>query len=575
MTYSDAKEEALNLMSFMKAEGMQQHGRCGVFGQNSPEWFLVMQACNAMSVYCVPLYDTMGEENVEYIIRHSESTMIFVQDQKLAALANILPQCPNVTTVVYWGQSPDKSAIERMEKQVRVYSYQEAKNKMKNDRKETSPPSSNDLCTIMYTSGTTGEPKGVMLTHNAVASMIAGADKYMEQVGIKFTSDDVFLSYLPLAHIMDRVLEEFMIYVGASIVYWRGDVRKLTEDIGIVKPTLFAGVPRIFDRVYNRAMDQINSSAIKRTLFNWAFPRKKAKVDSGIPSDKATPFLNTIIFNKMRDRLGGRVRAIVSGAAPLANHVEDFLRVCMCCPVVQGYGLTETTAASFIGIVDNPSSSSTVGAPTPACKFKLESIPEMNYDATKDPPQGEICIGGPANFIGYYKKQQETDESVEKDTGFFHTGDVGEVTNDGFLRIIDRKKNIFKLSQGEYIAVEKVENVYGKAETVEQIWVYGSSYTSYLVAVVVPTEDALQKKTGVKDSLPSLCNREESKQAVLKDLDAIAESEGLKTFERVKRVHLEPEPFSIEKNLLTPTYKKKRPQLKDHYKDIIDKLYKE
>ena len=247
----------------------------------------------------------------------------------------------------------------------------------------------------------------------------------------------------------------------------------------------------------------------------------------------------------------------------------------MCCPVVQGYGLTETCAASFIASADRINHSATVGPPTPCTELRLESVPEMNYDAL-DPeePKGEILIRSPSNFVGYYKDQTKTDEVLEKD-GWFHTGDIGVLTKAGALKIIDRKKNIFKLSQGEYVAVEKLESVYKKNLVSEQVWVYGNSFKSSLIAVVAPSAE-LKKwaaANGVEGDMAAICQSSKAKEYILSELVSTGKAEKLKGFEIVRAVHLVPTPFSIEEDLLTPTFKLKRPQLQKKFQKEIDAMY--
>ena len=370
--------------------------------------------------------------------------------------------------------------------------------------------------------------------------------------------------------------EEWFLYIGGAIGYWQGDVNKLLDDISELKPSVFIGVPRVFDRIYARVMTMVKEgSAIKRFLFNWGLTRKMNFMRRGKSQAKASPLFDKIVFSKVAARLGGKVKAIVSGGAPLSAHVEEFLRTAMCCPVVQGYGLTETSAASFIASADKIDQSASVGPPTPCTELRLESVPEMNYDALdSEEPKGEILIRSPANFIGYYKDQVKTDEVLEKD-GWFHTGDIGVLTKAGALKIIDRKKNIFKLSQGEYVAVEKLESVYKKNLISEQVWVYGNSFKSTLLAVVVPSPELKKwaSANGVDGDMTALCNSAKVKEYILSELVATGKAEKLKGFELVKAVHLVPTPFSIEDDLLTPTFKLKRPQLQKKFQKEIDAMY--
>ena len=346
--------------------------------------------------------------------------------------------------------------------------------------------------------------------------------------------------------------------------------------MGELKPSLFVGVPRVFDRIYARVMGMVKEgSSVKRFLFNWGLRRKMNFMRRGKSQANASPIFDKIVFSKVAARLGGKVKAIVSGGAPLSAHVEEFLRVAMCCPVVQGYGLTETCAASFIASADKINHSATVGPPTPCTELRLESVPEMNYDAL-DPeePKGEILIRSPGNFTGYYKDQTKTDEVLEKD-GWFHTGDIGVLTKAGALKIIDRKKNIFKLSQGEYVAVEKLESVYKKNLVSEQVWVYGNSFKSTLIAVVVPSAE-LKKwaaANGIEGDMAAICKNGKAKEYVLSELTSTGKAEKLKGFELVKSVELVPTPFTIEEDLLTPTFKFKRPQLQKRFQKEIDAMY--
>ncbi|KAL4444633.1 hypothetical protein ABPG77_002450 [Micractinium sp. CCAP 211/92] len=385
---------------------------------------------------------------------------------------------------------------------------------------------------------------------------------------------------LPAAHppLYRRTAEELYLHLGASIGYWRGDIKGLMEDIGALRPTLFCGVPRVFDRIYAGVMQKVSEgSFLKKALFNWGYQRKLHFLNKGLPYDKAAPVFDKIVFSKIKEKLGGRVKLVVSGGAPLARHVEDFLKVTMCCRVVQGYGLTETCAASFIAVPDQPAHAGTVGPPQPVLEFKLEAVPSMNYDPMADPPRGEVVVRGPAVFAGYYKAQDKTDEVLEKD-GWFHTGDIGEITPTGALRIIDRMKNIFKLSQGEYIAVEKVEGIYKMNSAVEQIWVYGNSFESQLVAVVVPVAAklrAIAAQVGAKGSDEELCRNEKVKKELLAQLTATGKEGKLKGFEMVRAIYIESPSnlFSVENDLLTPTFKLKRAPLQKRYQAEVDAMY--
>ena len=366
-----------------------------------------------------------------------------------------------------------------------------------------------------------------------------------------------------------------MLASGASIGYWQGNVKKLIDDIGALRPTIFAGVPRIYDRIYNTVMAKAESSFVFNLLFKFATSRKFGNMKRGTPQAHSAPMMDRILFSKIKARLGGKVKLIMSGGAPLAPHVEKFLRTAMCCPVVQGYGLTETMAGSFVAVPDNMKFYKTVGIPVPSIEYRLEAVSELNYSPFSDPPRGEIIIRGNSVFDGYYKDKEKTDEAIDKD-GFFHTGDIGEITPDGGLKIIDRKKNIFKLSQGEYIAVEMLESTYKKNLFVEQIWVYGNSFESCVVAILVPSEAkviAWAKEKGIDGDFASICAKPETKSMLLAEMVKTGRDAKLKGFEILKALHVDPVQFTVEADLITPTFKLKRPQLLKYYKDTVDALY--
>lgn len=584
LTYGETAERVAHIAAALAKLGLKSQDRVGVYGANCSEWMIAMQSCNRMSYECVPLYDSLGENAIEFIVRHSEAVVVFVAAPKASKLAKAIEDLraggdAHLQHVIYWGAAPDIAAAKAsMEAQgVSVLSWDEAIESGSASPVKSVPPSPDDYCTIMYTSGTTGDPKGVLLKHSAVVAAVSNVVNYCKEWGTTFGPGDSMLSYLPLAHIFDRVAEEMFLYLGGSIGYWQGDTTKLVDDIGALGPTMFIGVPRIFDRIYSAVTGQIDrAGCLKKMLFQWGFNRKLHFIKEGYPQAEASPFFDKLVFGKVKARLGGRVKLIVSGGAPLAPHVEEFLRVCMCAPVAQGYGLTECCAGASIALADVFSQFATNGPPLPCIEIRFESVPEMNYDAT-DPQNtaGEVLLRGPCLFTGYYKQPDKTEEVLDAD-GWFHTGDIGTLTPDGGLKIIDRKKNIFKLSQGEYIAVEKLEATYMKTPPVEQVWVYGDSYQAKLVAVVVPKKHALvdwAKSQGKSGSFDELCADPAAAAWVVSQLVATGKADKLKGFELVAAAHLEPEPFSVEADLMTPTFKLKRPQLKKKYQGEIDRMY--
>ncbi|KAM5572176.1 long chain acyl-CoA synthetase 4-like [Rosa sericea] len=576
LTYKQVYDVVVKVGNSMRTLGLAEGDKCGIFGANCPEWIMSMEACNAHGLYCVPLYDTLGAGAVEFIICHAEVSLAFVEEKKISELLKTLPNASKyLKTLVSFGKvtSEQKESVEKHGSV--IYSWNEF---LQLGDKDFDLPAKkkSDICTIMYTSGTTGDPKGVLISNESIITLLAGVKRLLESVNEELDANDVYLSFLPLAHIFDRVIEELFIWTGASIGFWRGDVKLLTEDISELKPTIFCAVPRVLDRIYAGLNQRISSGGIiKKTLFNFAYSYKHYNMQKGHAHGVASPISDKIVFSKVKEGLGGRVRLILSGAAPLSTHVESYLRVVACAHVLQGYGLTETCAGTFVSLPNELSMLGTVGPPVPNVDVCLESVPEMGYDALSDTPRGEVCVRGKTLFSGYYKREDLTNEVMID--GWFHTGDIGEWQQDGSLKIIDRKKNIFKLSQGEYVAVENLENIYGLVSDIDAIWVYGNSFESCLVAVVTPNKQAIERwaqQNDVSGDFNSLCENTKVKEYVLGELNKIAKDKKLKGFEVIKAVHLDPEPFDMERDLITPTYKKKRPQLLKYYKGVIDNMYK-
>lgn len=577
LTFKDVYNIVMKVGASIRCCGVQQGERCGIYGINCPEWMISMQACNAHGLYCVPLYDSLGANAVEFIICHAEVSIAFVEEAKIPEVLKTLPSTKSyLKALVSFGNVTNEQKKEVEKFDLRIYPWDEFLKLGQNYNVDLPITKKSDICTIMYTSGTTGDPKGVMISNESIISLISGVQHLLESLNEELSQKDVYLSYLPLAHIFDRVMEELFIFNGASIGYWRGDVKLLIEDIGELKPSIFCAVPRVLDRIYSGLTQKISSGGLlKRTLFNMAYSYKLRYMSKGHKHSEAAPTFDKIVFSKVKQGLGGNVRLILSGAAPLATHVESFLRVVTCAHVVQGYGLTETCAGSFVSIVNEPAMLGTVGPPVPNVDVCLESVPEMGYDALSSTPRGEICIRGKTLFSGYYKREDLTKEVLVD--GWFHTGDIGEWQPNGSMKIIDRMKNIFKLSQGEYVAVENLENIYGLISCIESIWIYGNSFESFLVSVVNPNQQALEhwaQENGILGDFHSICENAKAKEYILGELSKLGKEKKLKGFEFIKAVHLDPVPFDMERGLLTPTFKKKRPQLLEYYKDVIDSMYK-
>jgi long-chain acyl-CoA synthetase len=431
-----------------------------------------------------------------------------------------------------------------------------------------------------YTSGTTGEPKGVVITNRALVSSVSGGLAWLEHHKISLTADDCVFSFLPLAHIFAIQAETNMLSVGGSIAYYRGDIKLLLEDLLEARPTVFAGVPRVYARFQQRIRAAVAAfSPLKRALFHYAYASQLHNVRHGRPR---TAIWDALVFNKVRAGLLPRGRIIVTGSAPLSAETSEFLRVCLNAPVLQGYGASETLGGVTC---ETPSvRGGSCGPPLPGVEIKLVDIPEMGYLTTDAPhPRGEVCVRGPMLMSGYYKRDAATAAAFDGD-GFFHTGDVGMRLPDGSLAIIDRLKSLFKLSQGEYVSPEAIENELAKAELVGQIFVYGNSLESTLLAVVVldiPAASAwaVENAPGVQGiraiaALPAL------KAKVLEQLAGEAATARLKRYEYIKDILIEAADYNelgqgwhTGNQLMTPSFKLRRPQLTQKYKERLDLRY--
>ncbi|KAM5192103.1 long-chain-fatty-acid--CoA ligase 1 isoform 1-T4 [Mantella aurantiaca] len=543
----------------------------GIFSQNRPEWTIAELSCYTYSMVTVPLYDTLGAEAITYIINRADISLVFCDntDKAKVLLSNVEKgDTPILRTIVLMDPF-DEDLVERGKKcGVEVVSLKAMEDEGRDHHEKPKPPAPDDLAVVCFTSGTTGNPKGAKLTHKNIISNSAAFLKVTEDLAFPSTQD-VLLSFLPLAHMFERVVECVVICHGARIGFFQGDIRLLMDDLKVLQPTIFPVVPRLLNRMFDRIFGQANTS-LKRWLLEFASKRKEAELRSGII--RKDSLWDKIIFQKVQDSLGGKVRLMITGAAPVSPTVLTFLRAALGCQFYEGYGQTECTAGCSLSIPGDWTAGH-VGPPMPCNYVKLVDVEEMNYFATKG--EGEVCVKGANVFQGYLKDDEKTAEALDKD-GWLHTGDIGKWLPNGTLKIIDRKKHIFKLAQGEYIAPERIETVYMRSEPVVQVFVHGESLQAFLVGVVVPDPDnavSWAKKRKFEGSYEDLCKNKDFKNAILEDLLKLGKETGLKTFEQVKDIALYSELFSIQNGLLTPTLKAKRPELRKYFQKQIDELY--
>ncbi|GLV39486.1 uncharacterized protein CBL_09627 [Carabus blaptoides fortunei] len=539
----------------------------GIYAQNCPEWILTEQAAYCYSMVIIPLYDTLGPDACAFIIKQAEiSVVICDDDQKCNMLLDKAPRClKKLICVKNTRPATNQRARNRG---VDILKFFDVENEgAQNDVQEV-PPKPTDLCTICYTSGTTGNPKGVMLTHQNVVASVCSVT--LQLGDHRQTSTDVMISFLPLAHMLERCCENAMFMVGGAVGYFSGDIRRLADDMKALRPTVTPAVPRLLNRIYDKVQAEVSGSFLKRMLFNMAMSAKESEIKRGII--RSNSFWDKLVFRKVQEGMGGRLRLMLVGSAPLAGNVLTFIRCAMGCLVVEGYGQTECCAPVTL-TVQGDHVPEHVGPPVACCCIKLVDVPDMEYFAHKG--QGEVCVQGTNVFVGYYKDPERTNETVDEN-GWHHTGDIGMWLPTGTLKIIDRKKHIFKLSQGEYIVPEKIENIYIRSQYVQQVFVHGESLKSCIVGIVVPDVDVIKcwaTENQIPGTLSVLCNHPEVKQLIFDDMVSWGKEAGLKSFEQVKDIYLHPDPFSVLNGLLTPTLKSKRPQIKSYFKPQIEDMY--
>ncbi|KAK3905886.1 hypothetical protein C8A05DRAFT_41220 [Staphylotrichum tortipilum] len=595
ITYAEVAERRKNLGAGI----VELHHRIGVkddkyavglWAQNRPEWQITELALLSQSLWPVSLYETLGPEATEYIINHSGLSAIACSLPHIPTLLKLAPRVPSLKLIISLdpldaGEMAGHSKLSLLNAAaanvgIQIFSMTDVEAIGARSGRAMRPPKADDVLTINYTSGTTGDPKGVLLTHaNGVAGISAARTNESVQAG------DVHISYLPLAHIYGRMADQTALAEGASIGYFHGDIANLVEDIKLLKPSCFMSVPRLYNR-FNSAIQAstVEADGFKGTLSRHIIDSKKAsmKLPHGAATNKH--FLYDRIWTpKVLQAVGlQRTRTMVSGSAQLDPDVHEFLRAAFGNNFVQGFGMTETYA---VGTVQAPNDFTTgnIGAPCPSIELCIESVPDYEYTVEDKPnPRGELLMRGPLIFKEYFRNTEETAKTIEAD-GWFHTGDIVEVDSMGRFKIIDRKKNVLKLAQGEYISPERIENVYmGSTNLIAMAFVHGEPKESSLVAVFgvdpvnfAPYASKILKKAvpaDDKEALRQAANDPRVKGAFLKQLDQIGKSHKFNSFEKVKNCYLDIEPFSIENELLTPTLKLKRPQTARAFRAEIDRI---
>ncbi|PQJ17916.1 AMP-dependent synthetase/ligase [Nonlabens tegetincola] len=548
-------DQACALSRGLMRLGLQKDDKVGIISTNNrTEWNITDIGVMQTGAQDVPIYPTISEEDYAYVLNHSEAKFVFVSDQevydKVQAIRNKVPSLQEVYS--YNDIKGCKSWREVLELGKDDSNQKELEDRMAAIKED-------DLATLIYTSGTTGRPKGVMLSHKNISSNAIFSRERLPIIEGKGKA----LSFLPVCHIYERMLLYMYTYVGGGI-YFAESIEAISDNLKEVQPDVMSAVPRLLEKVYDKIIAKgTDLTGIKKKLFFWAVElglKWEPYGRNGWWYEQKLKLARKLIFSKWQEALGGNLQAIASGSAALQPRLARVFNAAGV-PVMEGYGLTETSPVIAVNDMrNNGFKIGTVGKP----------LKETDVKIAED---GEIIINGPQRMMGYYKDPEKTAEAIDKD-GYFHTGDIGEIDQEGFLRITDRKKEMFKTSGGKYVAPQVIENVLKQSRFVEQIMVIGEG-EKMPAAFIQPNfeflEEWAERKELKYNSYEELCALDRVIDRYQREVDHYNEQFG--KWERIKRFELTPEVWSIDNEQLTPTLKLKRRNIKARYQDLYDKIY--
>ncbi|KAI1387375.1 long-chain-fatty-acid-CoA ligase [Hypoxylon trugodes] len=579
LTYNEYKTRALNAGAGLRKLGLESSDVMYIFATTSANWLNMAHGCASQSITIATAYDTLGSDAVEYSLTQTNAKAIYTDPHLLKTTSRPLKTAKDVRILVYNDSSNIPISDKELEdfksanSHLTIISYSDLVSLGEENPIDAVPPKPTDMCCIMYTSGSSGTPKGVPITHEGIVAGITGLYSVVEEA---VSPIDSVLAYLPLAHILEMALEHIVFFIGGTLGY--GSPRTLADsstrncagDMRELAPTIMVGVPQIWETIRKGVEAKVNSGGmLTRNLFWGAYNLKSMLVATGLPGGG---LLDALVFNKVRSSTGGRVRFLFNGASGISDGTRQFVSLVLA-PMITGYGLTETCANGALGcpLQWTPN---TIGPVPASLEVKLASLPDLGYDAKSNPPQGEILLRGPPVCKEYYKNPEETEKAFTSD-GWFRTGDIGEIDSIGHIKIVDRVKNLVKMQGGEYIALEKLEAVYRGSEYVHNLMVHGDSDHARAIAVVSPNEKPLAelaKKLGVdhahEHSDPKILD------AVHKDLIAVGKKAGLTGLEMVVGVVLVEEEWTPASGLVTATQKVNRRAIRDAYKKQIQECFK-
>lgn len=579
-TFNDVDKLASSFGRGLLELGMKPRKNIVIFAETRAEWMIAAHACFKQNFTVVTIYATLGDEAIAHGINETEVDTVITSHDLLPKFKRLLDMAPEVKTVIYMEDQLKSTDTKGYKDGVRLVPFSDVIKMGIQSTASGASPKCDDTAIIMYTSGSTGVPKGVILSHENIISTLKA---FCDAVTIR--PDDIFLGFLPLAHVFELLAESVCLLNGVPIGYSSpltlidssSKIQRGSKgDASVLHPTCLTAVPLILDRISKGINEKVKKSGpFRQAIFNFAYEYKLKWTKRGYE----TPLFDKYIFGAAKQVLGGRVRLILSGGAPLSPDTHNQVKLCLCVTVTQGYGLTETSScATVMDAFDR--TTGRVGAPTTVCHIRLENWEEAGYRITDHPhPRGEIVIGGNIVSAGYYKLSDKTKEDFfyENDRQWFRTGDIGEVHADGSIKIIDRKKDLVKLQLGEYVSLGKVESELKTCPVVENICVYGDANKAYTVALVVPNQHYLEE---IADNLnisgksfEELCSNPEIEKAVLQELVEQAKKCKLQRFEIPGAVKLCAEQWSPDMGLVTAAFKLKRKAVQERYQHEINRMY--
>ena len=561
ISYSDTYNRVIQFGKGLLTLGLRKGDKIGIYSHNSIWWQTIAFGAYSFGGIVVPVYDSLGPDASEYIVNHADITVMFVSSYKYSNALKLLPKVPGVKKLIIM---QDELPEERPENSdVEIMTCQQVYEAGATTDLSAPLPDKDDLALIMYTSGSTGTPKGCMLTH---ANIVAGAAG-LSCVNMSCSPVETYLSFLPLAHIYAQAVELEVLAHGGRVGYARGPVNLLIDDIKVLQPTIMTAVPRILNRVVDGMKDKIEKlSPFTQKILRMAM---KEKVKCMKENRGQSLLLDGLLFKPFREALGGKLRLIVSGGAPIMPEVFEFLCATITPNILQGCGLTELSSACFVQElpVADPD---TVGLCCPTVEMKLRPVKDMpQYDPNGEEPTGEIMAHGANMFKGYYKQPELTEEAFVD--GWFATGDVGRVTKGMQVKIIDRVKQLVKLSQGEYISLTTLTETYSLAKDVLFIYVHADSKHNEPIAIVWPSHEAQErwKNEGITD----IINSDKAKKELIDNLYVEFQKRKLRGFEKINHIIIKTEEPTVENGLLTPSQKAQLTKIKNKYIDELNALY--